>query len=215
MRALLFIFLGCIYLSDVCAQSVKVFWEAMPDTVVPYLSREMRSELLELSAKQFPASIKNRLDGTTIVDTLTDNFLSVKLTETSSMQIKRLAYRSDSIFCVVTSHFGPVCDSNFKLYMGDWKAIPADHAFDGSSLDIIKKSLVTKPDTMSQNTFEAIRLSIDPLFVKISLCPSQDNLVIEPLVDMLNKENKNNIFTLLNKKVFKWDGKMFNSVMFE
>ena len=51
----------------------------MPDSLLPYLNKNQRLELLELRDMKVKAEVKNLLNGNTVMDTLTTNYLSLTL----------------------------------------------------------------------------------------------------------------------------------------
>lgn len=65
--------------------SVREAWLMMPDSLLPYLNKNQRLELLELRDMKVKAEVKNLLNGNTVMDTLTTNYLSLTLSPSSSM----------------------------------------------------------------------------------------------------------------------------------
>lgn len=195
------------------AQSVKDFWLAMPDSVLPSVNRSMRAELVDTKALAIKADVKNVLEGTTVLDTLTSDFMAVRLSEASTMQIRRLAYKSDTIFCVVRTYMGPVADSRVSLYDKTWTSMNMKHIFDGKCIKCVKKSLVERPDTMTLQRFEEVKAMLDPMFVKATLSADDATITFTGAVDMLNNEEKKAVNAIFAKKIFKWDGAIFKNVI--
>lgn len=195
------------------AQTVKDFWLAMPDSVLPSVNRSMRAELVASMAPGIKAEVKNVLEGTTVLDTLTRDFMAVRISGASTMQIRRLAYKGDSIFCVVRTYMGPVADSNVSLYDKTWASMDMKHICDGKCIKCVKKSLVEKPDTMSPQRFEEIRAMLDPMFVKATLSADDTTITFTGAIDMLNNEERTAVNAIFIKKIFNWNGEIFKKVI--
>lgn len=213
MRRLLLILLATGCYMPLSAQSLKDFWVSMPDSVVSYLTESMRTELLECKEKHVTASVKNRLEGTTTMDTLTANYLSATLSESTTMQIRRMPYQEDSVFCVVTTYLGPVADSKIAMYTKDWKPMDMKHIFDGKCINCVRKQLVQKPKEMQPERFEEIKQMIDPMLVKVILSPDADELMMEANTEVLKNEEKKIIDSVISKIRFIWTGEMFKKVI--
>ena len=195
------------------AQSVRDFWLAMPDSVLTAVNRSMRAELVTAKAPAMKTEVKNVLEGTTVLDTLTSDFMSVHISGASTMQIRRLAYKDDTIFCVVRTYMGPVADSNVSLYDKMWAPMDMKHIYDGKCIKCVKKSLVEKPDTMTQQRFEEVRAMLDPMLVRATLSAADATITFTGSVDMLNNEEKKAVGAIFVKKTFKWDGEIFKKVI--
>ena len=195
------------------AQSVKDFWLAMPDSVLTAVNRSMRAELVAAKAPAMKTEVKNVLEGTTVLDTLTSDFMAVHISGASTMQIRRLAYKDDTIFCVVRTYMGPVADSNVSLYDKMWAPMDMKHIYDGKCIKYVKKSLVEKPDTMTQQRFEEVRAMLDPMLVRATLSAADATITFTGSVDMLNNEEKKAVGAIFVKKTFKWDGEIFKKVI--
>lgn len=194
------------------AKSMKDFWITMPDSVVPYLSMAMRAELAECQGRNMRAEVKNRLEGTTVLDTLTDDYLSVRLSESSEMQIKRLRTDGDSVFCVIRTYQGPVADSQMSLYTADWTPIDAKHLFDGKCIKCVRRMLVARPDAMSQSQFDSLAQMVDPLLVKLTLSADSDELIVTADTQMLKNDDKKTVAPILMKIKYKWNGEVFKKI---
>ena len=195
------------------AQSVRDFWLAMPDSVLTAVNRSMRAELVAAKAPAMKTEVKNVLEGTTVLDTLTSDFMAVHISGASTMQIRRLAYKDDTIFCVVRTYMGPVADSNVSLYDKTWAPMDMKHIYDGKCIKCVKKSLVEKPDTMTLQRFEEVRAMLDPMLVRATLSAADATITFTGSVDMLNNEEKKAVGAIFVKKTFKWDGEIFKKVI--
>ena len=70
--------------------SMRDLWIQMPDSIVPYLNNSVRTEMADLYQMKVKAESRNLLEGTSVIDTLTSDYMRVSLNSNSAMQIKQL-----------------------------------------------------------------------------------------------------------------------------
>lgn len=210
----LFFFI-CLLLSapQMSAQSLKVFWLATPDTIIPYLNADIRTKLLESKQKGSVAKEKNLFGNETVLDTITADFLHVSLSEMSNLSIRRLPLEGgDSIFCVVRTYYGDKAESTLTMYNSQWENLKLTHIYDKRCIRCVRKSLIAKPDTMTDERFAELKALVDPLFVEAMLSVDSDELTFTPSAPMLNATENTDVKAILVQRKFKWDGKMFKNV---
>ena len=71
------------------------------------------------------------------------------------------------------------------------------------------KDLVVKPDTLSEEQFERLKLFLDPLLVSADLSEFTNEITLSPYVPMLTDEEKKEISPILKQKTFKWTNRKF------
>lgn len=71
------------------------------------------------------------------------------------------------------------------------------------------KDLVVKPDTLSVEEFERLKLFLDPLLVSAELSEFTNEITLSPYVPMLTDEEKKEISPILKQKTFKWTNRRF------
>ena len=109
---------------QVQAKSIREVWTAMPDSMVPYLTKTLRLEMLDFTDMGVRADVKNVFGGVSEMDTLTTDYLKVTLNVSSELQMKMLPVQGrDSVVCVVRTYFGPVAESIVSVYSQDWSLI--------------------------------------------------------------------------------------------
>ncbi len=185
--------------------SVREAWLMMPDSLLPYLNKNQRLELLELRDMKVKAEVKNLLNGNTVMDTLTTNYLSLTLSPSSSMQMKVLpGADGDSVICVVRTFCGPAAESTVELYRSDWtlqRTLPlAQEGVD---------AFVSKPDTMNLTKFNELKAFLKPLLVAATLSPSEDSLSLEVSVPLASKADRKAVEAILLQRKVNWTGSMF------
>ena len=185
------------------AKDIRTVWMSIPSSVIPYLDKNQRQELLDLIDMQTKAEVTNLFGDTFKIDTLTNTYLSATLSYTSTLQLKLLPRETgDTILCMIRSFSGPSIDSQLSFYTLDW-----------TQLDIPQPdyhSLIVKPDTMSTADFEVYKEALHSSLVSLSLSSNQHELDLKITPILLDKNENKNIKAQLLQRKLKWNGLKFN-----
>ena len=203
MRKLLFGLCLAAMPITMMAQQVCKMWVNMPTSVAGALEKSGRQELLDLKQMKKAATIAGPLGERCSIDTLTADFLSVRMNDVYTLQMKMLPTSSgDSLLCLVQTYAGPQPESRIAFYSPDWKALsmPQMH------LDVD----LQRPDTMSEDDFNKLQALFDPKLVSFSLSPSSAELVVALSPAAISEEEKANIKRLKLQNKLNWNGKTFN-----
>lgn len=203
MRKLLFGLCLAAMPITMMAQQVCKMWVSMPASVAGALEKSGRQELLDLKQMKKTAAIAGPLGEKCSIDTLTADFLSVRMTDVYTLQMKMLPTSSgDSLLCLVQTYAGPQPESRIAFYSPDWKALsmPQMH------LDVD----LQRPDTMSEDDFNKLQALFDPKLVSFSLSPSSAELVVALSPAVISEEEKANVKLLKLQNKLNWNGKTFN-----
>ena len=203
MRKLLFGLCLAAMPITMMAQQVCKMWVSMPASVAGALEKSGRQELLDLKQMKKTAAIAGPLGEKCSIDTLTADFLSVRMNDVYTLQMKMLPTSSgDSLLCLVQTYAGPQPESRIAFYSPDWKALsmPQMH------LDVD----LQRPDTMSEGDFNKLQALFDPKLISFSLSPSNAELVVALSPAVISEEEKANIKLLKLQNKLNWNGKTFN-----
>lgn len=204
----LFLFFAGI---DIYAQGItmrEVFTQ-MPDSMLPYLSRNNKLDLIDFIDSGMTAEVTNEFDDKTILEKLTDNYLYLKLSPASRIEMKLLPYANktdsvNSVICALTSFGEEAVESSIKFYTPQWLPIDIENP-----LHTRYSGLIERPDTMNQERFAVLRRMISPLMLVATFSPEEDKVEIKVSTIMLSAEDKKSIYPLLRSKNLKWDGTSF------
>ena len=176
----------------------------MPDSLIGYINQSKRIEAMDYRDMGLKLDVKNLLDGSTLVDTLTSNFMEVHLSPASKLQMKLLAVAdSDSVLCVVRTLMGPELESKVSFYNLKWEKLPLQITIPEV------RQLVHKPDTMTSERFEELFRMIEPPLLNASLNIDDDTLLVGLSAPMLNKEEREAVKAILRQRKLKWNGETF------
>ncbi len=191
--------------------SLRNLWISMPDTLVPSLDKNLRTELVELQEMGIKSEVNNLLGSTSVMDTITHDFLQVKLSALNSLQIKFLPLADgDSVLCVVKTVAAPEKESEVSFYDQEWRLLDAKHFFGGKSLSEIRESLIQRPDTMSERKFSELKTMIEPRMLSATLFEQEKSIVFRLSLPLLSDEDKKLISVIRVQRKFNWNGKTFN-----
>lgn len=188
------------------AQTMRNVWIDMPDSVAMSLNKSMRTELADYVGMKVEAVTKNLLGDTIKIDTLTNDYISVRLSEASKLEMKLLAMDGKgSIVCMIRTYYGPAAESVISFYGLDW--LPLHGTFMPQAESV---KLMAKPDGMTENEFQEIKSMIEPELVEMRLSPENQSLTICCSVPEVSKEDESLIKKILVQKKFNWNGTNFN-----
>lgn len=195
MRKIVYIlmFLAFAASAQTNAQQMRTIFTEMPDSIIPLLTHSNRADCVDFLDAKMRARVTNRLDGHSELLQLTPDYLKMKLTAHTFLQMKLLPRSSgDTIICMVNTVCAEANDSRVRFYTKEWQEItPATKMFRkpltreffaaGDSLEKILKiadiflvELTLSPEnaTMQANyTMPAYMTSSDSAFVTKSMRP--------------------------------------------
>ena len=212
MKKIKYIMMACLLTASLSmeAKSMKDLLVSMPDEVMPCLNKNMRLEFAELQEMGVKAEVKNLLEEVSVMDTLTQDFVQIRMTKASTLQMKKLPVENgDSLLCVVKTFAGPEKESELYFYNQDWKKMDATRLLDGKRMEDLAESLIQKPDTMSETRFAELKAMIEPRMVSTLLLQNENSLVVRLSLPLLSADDKKAVNAIKLQRSFKWNGKTF------
>lgn len=102
-----------------------IFAEA-PDSIFPFLTRNNRLDCIDFIENNMPARVKNLFDGNSELKVLTDDYLLIRLSSRSQVEMKMVsrAVQGDTILCFVHTVEAGAADSQVRFYSLQWKDLP-------------------------------------------------------------------------------------------
>lgn len=150
----------CMMLSVVTAKaegtpSLRDLFRQMPDSLLPYLTQTNRLDFIDFIDSKMKAEVRNALDGTSEMTVMTDDSLSIRLSEASTVDIHLLqaveqpADSCQQVICVVRtwSISNGGTESRTEFYSTDWKPLntpPALSAADQRRIESWNQSTILK-----------------------------------------------------------------------
>ena len=119
MKRLYMFILGVAVAAMCCtmsAQSIKQTFLSMPDTLCPFFSPQQRLQLLRLYDAQAPDSLVNLFGTKSKITFLTEQQLTMSITNDVEYQ---LLQKADTTYFIQTV-CAPICSSVVKAYIANW-----------------------------------------------------------------------------------------------
>ena len=115
---------------------IRQWFSAMPDSVMPLLTKNNRLDFIDFIDCGMTAVVTNRFDGKSRMDTLTDDFLLVSYTSSCEVTMKLLPVNdSTDVLCMVTTALATVPDSRITFYDAHWQPLSTKDYIDEPMLD--------------------------------------------------------------------------------
>lgn len=95
----------------------------LPDSVLPYMTRNNRLDCIDFIENGIEARVKNRFDQHVVLDTLSGDFLRIQTSTSSYVEMKLVPLDGDTAICVNRTYMGTTPDSEARLYGKDWKML--------------------------------------------------------------------------------------------
>ena len=198
---LIYILCMCCWLGG-RAQELRSMFVAMPDSVLPLLTKTNRMDCIDFLDSNMKAEVKNRFNNTSELKVLTKDYLELQLTSQSSVEMKLLPMNdSVKVVCMVHTVCGPVCDSEITFYDTQWKQLPS-------------KNFITLPEVdrfyylnTNEESYATVRKAADMYLMKANLSSEASTLTfIYTTPEYLSKEDREKLELYLRKEpiVYQW-----------
>lgn len=183
------------------AQSLRTLFVEMPDTLLPLLTTNDRKDLIDFWDARMKNSVTNRLDGKSRLTVLSDDYLSIILSRSSSMQIKMLSCEGgDTLLCVVNSVNAEACDSRIHFYNNRWQRV------DGN---LFAMPEIADFFVQSDSVADLIRMS-DIYLVSLNLSSKSDTLRADyTMPQYMTRADSSRVAAQLRTLYYRWTGKRF------
>ena len=203
MRKLLFfiilLFGGAMTMAS--AQDMRTIFLNAPDKIFPLLTGNDRADLVDFIEADMKAKVSNRLDGTSELHELGRDYLMLATTASSTMQMKLLPVKDDTIICVVKTVKAEAADSRIFFYDKEWNAL------DGSAMFVypsINDFFASAADAAAWSD------ACDIYLVSLALSAGDNTLVAEyTMPAYMNVDDAAKVKPLLRKLVYRWSGGRF------
>lgn len=186
-------------IEHVAAQSMREIFVNAPDTVIPLLTRINREDCIDFLDAGMKARVMNRLDGNSELVKITDDFLELRTSKHSTMQMRLFTVEADTVIAVVRSVCSEACDSRISFYKTNWELAPV--------------SFVRPPISdffVSPDSAALYMLKCDMYLVKLTLSPTDESLVAEyTMPAYMGEDDAEVVAPCLQPLIYRWRGGAF------
>lgn len=185
------------------AQDMKSLFIAMPDSLAPLLTKVNKEDFGDFLASNMKAEVKNRLGKNSEMLKLTADYLDLKMSESSEVQMKLLPVNdSVKVVCVVHIYKGPAADSNIRFYSTQWEELPLSSYLTLPKEDAFYKASVAEAD---HETYHNLRKQAD-MYLFVARLSEKDNTLLYSYTtpDYLDKDTAEKLKPFLNAEPLKY-----------
>lgn len=159
------------------AQTARDLFIAMPDSLLPTLTKNNRLDCLDFLASGMKAMVTNRLGGQSQMTHLSDTYVRIQLSPKSEWQMKVLPSPSDTagiVICTIATVSAPASDSRLCFYDAVWRPLPRERFL--PHVPAVRDFLLPLPD--SARTYRQLdaRRAADISFVRADFAEGNDSL---------------------------------------
>lgn len=124
MKKRIFLCLLLVSFIPLHGQNAKSVFINLPDSLSPLLTKVNREDFADFLQSKMKAEVKNKMDKTTEMKELTEDYAFLQTTSKSSFQFKILSLNDTTkVLCVVRTVNGPIPDSRIQFYTTAWKEL--------------------------------------------------------------------------------------------
>ena len=200
-RCLIGLIFTCLLFTTYAQKMGEIFVQ-MPNELIVQLEEAWRKDLVELYQSGKPAVLENTMQGKSILNKLTDQYLNLQSTEHSVVELKLLPLVNNTfIICMIQTVYGPVADSRASFYTTEWQRLPTAEIFSPVTEDRFWK------EDADQASLDALsRLGM--FLVKYTLSEESTTLTAEYTTPLyLDDENRQIVKPLLKDEPVRYEWK--------
>ena len=207
-KSILLMLLSCMALS-MAAQDMKSVFISMPDSITPFLTKVNKEDCVDFLDSNMKAEVSTRLGGTAEMKALTDDYVLMQTTPTSSLEMKLFPVNdSVKVVCMVRTVCASACDSRIRFYASDWsKQLRTEDFLQVPS----GESFFLPVDSLTDEAL-VIRKKADMHLLKASLSKDDASLTfIYTTPEYLKKEDREKLLPHLWQEpvILKWENGKF------
>ncbi len=198
-KSILFLAVMFCAVVGVNAQGIRSAFIEMPDTLMMLLTQNDRRDCIDFVDAGMRAVVTNRLGGKSELTQLYDNYLSLKTSDSSTMQMRLLpCLDGDTVLCVVNTVRAEVPNSEIRFYNNRWEEL---RLFEKPRI----KDFFIPSDTLQRYVDMA-----DIYLVELRLFPQTDSLRANyTMPGYMSKDDSVKIAPMLRTLWYDWDGKSY------
>ena len=187
-------------------RTMRDFIITMPDSLVEYLNKTKRTEMVDFYDMGVKAETFNLLQGSTVLDSLTSTFADISVNKSQRMQLALLPlHEADTLICMVNSFLGEAPESEVHFFNTQWMPMPSKDFLD----EVTASQLMQRPDTMDVERYDELVRFFDPVMIAAVMTPDS-NLIFQLSTPMVTTEEKKQLDAIVLQKKFKWNRQRFN-----
>lgn len=191
-------------LTGMAQTSAADLFTSAPQNVFPLLDQNTRLDMVDYYKNGMSTPSQNSLDGRSLITEMTLASLTVKMTDSSAMQIMELKGSKGTVVALISTVATPGLDSNIKFFDSDWKPLPTESYFvkPGWKEWLTDSGRQNQDEVTMQVPFMLASYRIDPESGTLTLTNNLSHFLDKALYDDLSSY-------LRPQLVYLWNGKNY------
>lgn len=199
----------CLMVQTGYAQKMRDVFVAMPDSVMPYLTKVNKADCIDFIDSKMRAIVKNRLDNQCEMTRLTDDYTQMKLSKGYTLEMKLLPVNdSTKIICMIRTLGDSLKQfSNIHFFTSDWKQeLKRDKYI---TLPKLSEYMAQCPDTISEEKYDRLTEKID-IFLQSAAFDNDGNLAFTLNIGEMNRDDRNEVSPFVKSPLtYNWRNNAF------
>ncbi|MDO5446920.1 MAG: DUF3256 family protein [Prevotellaceae bacterium] len=181
--------------------SMEQAFAEMPDSIIPYLTKNNRLDCIDFMKNNMKAEVENKFGGKSVLTAMTDNYLKLHLNEITDVEMKIFKVEGkDSILCMAKTIKTPEPDTEIIFYDLNWKPIE-----DVTPFGSIGSRFLDEPSGKADYKVQGSNGSNEPTMYEVTLSKDDETITIKSHRFYTNdKDLKDAAETTIK---YKWNGK--------
>jgi len=175
MKNIICLMIFFLAMTNLQAQRIEHFFVQMPDVLNPILSRNQRMELLEFYKAEMSDSITNRFGTQSRLLFLDaeNNHLLIQNTEISTIELKLIPHRNDTIITIIRTVCSAICQSSIDFFNMQWQP-RTDVFFD---FPVATDWIIKEQVEASSFDMQILKNSLKTSFISLSFMQGTNNII--------------------------------------
>ena len=193
----------CSAASAMAADAREAFLSA-PARVIPLLPNNTRLDMLDYFNSGLSSASSNSMKGQSRILALSDQAISIQLTEASQLDIATLPAGSDTLIAVINTVATPAPDSKLTIFTPGWKSDITATAFTRPAVKdwLTAEGKKNAQDVESLVPFMLINYSYDPASATLTLTNNTASFMSDDIYSLVADYLKPQL-------TYKWNGRKF------
>lgn len=191
-------------LTGMAQTSAADLFTSAPQNVFPLLDQNTRLDMVDYYRNGMSNPSQNTLEGRSLITEMTPASLTVKMTDSSAIQLMELKGSKGSVVALVSTVATPGLDSTIKFFDTDWNPVPAEGIFKkpGWKEWLTDSGRENQEEVTMQVPFMLASYRIDPETGTLTLTNNLSHFLDKALYDDLSSY-------LRPQLVYLWNGKSY------
>lgn len=204
-KHLLTLALMFVALTGMAQTSAADLFTSAPQNVFPLLDHNTRLDMVDYYKNGMSNPSQNSLDGRSLITEMTPASLTVKMTDSSAMQLMELQGAKGGVVALISTVATPGLDSNIKFFDTSWNPLPVESFFTkpGWKEWLTDSGRQNQDEVTMQVPFMLASYRIDPETGTLTLTNNLSHFLDKALYDDLSSY-------LRPQLVYVWNGKSYS-----